>query len=47
MIVKIENKQIARYFKLEDGKFYTSHILNKKLDEPIGNEKYGIRCFFL
>lgn len=39
MIVKIENKQIARYFKLEDGKFYTSHILNKKVDEPIGNEK--------
>ena len=30
---------MARYFKLEDGKFYTSHLLNKKLDEPIGNEK--------
>lgn len=39
MIVKIENKHMARYFKLEDGKFYTSHLLNKKLDEPIGNEK--------
>lgn len=33
--MKIENKNLARYFRLEGETFYTSHILNKKTNHFI------------
>ncbi|CYV46093.1 F5/8 type C domain containing protein [Streptococcus suis] len=38
MSMKIENNHLARYFKLVDGKFYTSHILNKDLEVVVPNQ---------
>ncbi|MGT2865677.1 alpha-N-acetylgalactosaminidase [Streptococcus fryi] len=36
--MKIENHQIARYFKLQDDRFYTTHVLNKHTEIPISNQ---------
>ncbi|WP_162012567.1 alpha-N-acetylgalactosaminidase [Streptococcus sp. S784/96/1] len=45
--MKIENQQLARYFKLIDGQFYTTHILNKHTEIPIANnseEEFRVIC---
>ncbi|WP_449460046.1 alpha-N-acetylgalactosaminidase [Streptococcus suis] len=45
--MKIENQQLARYFKLIDGQFYTTHILNKHTEMPIANncdEEFRVVC---
>ena len=45
--MKIENQQLARYFKLIGGQFYTTHVLNKHTEIPISNnseEEFRVVC---